>query len=422
MSHETLELPVINSPGQGKRISQSERGESRAMFVSPRSFHTDFHPRRSVREPEIERRIVLLGRAGSGKSASANTLCGRHVFLEARWGRFHTTECQRVVVSRFGRRMDILDTPGFLLDSDIKNHKVRREFAKTIGISSPGPHVFVFVFPTPHMHRCDVEIFQKFIHVFGVQVLNYTVLLFSKADDLDYFSLTKQAFILSAPHEWKAIMKACNYRCVWFQNRSPPLEKELMVRTFLETLELTINQNYGQYFCNDLYWTVEKTIIERDITRSDQNAKLNKLRRKLRVNLDAGVKKHYGDTRKDPNRTREDFRKDLEGTNLKLVDTIWGTIKYFNCIKILHRPKHLTEHQHDVITEGLDLDVQQPTTKKDEDDTKRHMTTAKPQNIEKRGRMPKHEKIIKYVPKQEVEPQTDRGRGVRLPKLVTRYK
>lgn len=363
--------------------------------------------------------MVLLGRAGSGKSASANTLCGRHMFLEARWGRFHTTECQRAVISRYGRRMDILDTPGFLLDADINNPKVKREFAKMIGISSPGPHVFVFVFPTPHMHRCDVEIFQKFIHVFGVEVLNFTLLLFSKADDLDYFSLTKQAFILSAPSEWKAIMKACNYRCVWFQNRSPPIDKELMVRTFIETMENTINQNYGQYFCNDLYWTVEKTIIERDIARSDQNAKLDKLRRKLRVNLDVGMKHRYGDTRKDPNRTREDFKKDLENTNLKLVDTIWGTIKYFNCIKILHRPKHLTEHQHDVVTEGFDLDFHR-NTKPEEEEAKRHMTTAKPQDITKRGRLPKL--VQKILPKRKIEPQTDRGPGTRLPKLVQRNK
>lgn len=400
--------------------SRSERAESHAMFISPRSFQTDFHPRRSgVLEPEVERRIILFGRAGSGKSASANTLCGRHVFLEARWGRFHTTECQRAVVSRYGRKIEILDTPGFLLDADINTPKVKREFAKTIGISSPGPHIFVFVFPTPHMHKCDVEIFQKFIHVFGVDVLNYTLLLFSKADDLDYFSLTKQAFILSAPPEWKAIMKACNYRCVWFQNRSPALEKELMVRTFLESMENIINQNYGQYFCNDLYWTVEKTIIERDITRSVQNAKLNKLRRKLRVNLDAGIRHRYGDTRKDPNRTREDFRKDLESNNLKLLDTVWNSIKYFNCIKILHLPKHLTQHQHDVVTEGFDLDLR--TSPQHEENAKRHMTTAKPQEITKRGRLPKL--MQKFLPKgNSVAPTETLEQGTRLPKLITRYR
>lgn len=367
-----------------------------------------------------ERRIVLMGRAGAGKSASANTLSGRHVFLEARWGRFHTTECQRAIVTRYGRKIEILDTPGFLLDADVNSPKVKRELAKTIGISSPGPHIFVFVFPTPHMHKCDVEIFQKFIHVFGSEVLNYTILLFSKADDLDYFSLTKQAFILSAPQEWKAIMKACNYRCVWFQNRAPPIDKELMVRTFIETMETTITQNYGQYFCNDLYYTVEKTIIERDITRCDQNAKLNKLRRKLRVNLDAGIIQRYGDTRKDPHRTREDFRKDLENNNLKLIDTIWGTVKYFNCIRILRRPKHLTGHQHDVVSEGFDLDVQNEAQHREEE-IKRHMTTAQPQDIAKRGRLPKLERTPKLIPRQKLEPPyTERGPS-RLPHLVTKH-
>lgn len=358
---------------------------------------------------------MLLGRSGSGKSASANTLCGKHVFLEARWGRFHTKECQRAVVSRYGRRMEILDTPGFLFDEDINSPKVKREFAKMIGISSPGAHVFLFVFPTPHMHRCDVEIFQKFIHVFGVEVLNYTILLFSKADELDYFSLTKQAFILSAPPEWKAIMRACNYRCVWFQNRSSPIEKELMVRTFIETMESTIDQNYGQYFCNDLYWTVEKLIIERDIVRSDQNAKLNKLRRKLRINLDAGIQHRYGDTRKQANRTREDFRKDIENNNLTLIDSIWSTMKYFNCIKILHHPKHLTDHNR---SGAFDLGLQQ-SAKREDEENKRHMTTAKPQEIMKRGRLPKIERIQKYIPKQNVHKPKQESPN-RLPRLVTK--
>ena len=381
--------------------------------------------------PEVERRIVLLGRAGAGKSASANTINGRHVFLEARWGRFHTTECQRCVVTRYGRKLEVLDTPGFLLDSDITSPKVKREFAKTIGISSPGPHVFVFVCPTPHMHKCDVDVFQKFVLLFGEEVLRYTILLFSKADDLDYFSLTRQAFILSAPPEWKIIMKACNYRCVWFQNRSPPLEKEIMVRTFVQTMEDLIEKNLGQFFCNDLYWTVEKSIIERDITKHQQNKKLEKLRRKLRMNLDAGVKNRYGDTRKDPNRTREDFRKDIEGNNLRLIDTIWNTCKTFDCVQILRRPKLpvVVDHGHRHGDNLDDVEYEEPlTTRSEEPGTvRRHHTTAEPREPRMQlrlPRLPRLEKVQKVNAKQQLGSQTDRGPGnenrIKLPRLVAR--
>ena len=331
-----------------------------------------------------------------------------------------------MLVTRHGRRMDIVDTPGFLLDADINNPKVKREFAKTIGLCSPGPHVFVFVFPTPHMHRCDFEIFQKFIHVFGPEVLNYTILLFSKVDDLDYFSLTKQAFILSAPPEWKAIMKVCHYRCVWFQNRAAHLEKELMVRTFVETMETTVNQNLGQYFCNDLFWTVEKTIVERDITKNNQNERLSVLRRKLRVNLDAGIRKRHGDTsRKDPNRTREDFRKDLLNNSLKLIDTIWLSINYFNCMKILRIPRYLSGHNHESGHEGFDLDLSQPGKGHDEE-MKRHLPTATSHEVRKRGKVPKLPRINAQggvTPRARLEPLTERSeRSNKLPKLVAKYR
>lgn len=369
-------------------------------------------------ETEIQRRIVLIGRSGAGKSACANTLFGRHTFLEARWGRFHTTECQRAVVSRFGLRLEVLDTPGFLLDSDIANPKVKREIAKTIGMSSPGPHVFVFVLPTPHMHRCDVEIFQKFVHLFGEDVLHYTILLFSKVDDLDYFSLTKQAFVLSAPAEWKAIMKECHFRCVWFQNRSSNIDKQLMAKTFVETMEHVIDRNLGQYFCNDIYWTVEKTIIERDIARTDQNVKLKKLRQKLRVNLDAGIKHSYGDTRKDPNRTREDFRNDLGNNKLKLIDTVWSVIKHFNCLKILHRPKHLTEHQHEILYEGFDLDLPQ-TDRGRYNNSRNDITPAPPPP--KSERLPRLDYVRRVSPSRKQEPKSERSSRIKLPRLLQKF-
>ena len=371
----------------------------------------------------MDRRIVLLGRPGSGKSATVNTLFGQHVFLEARWGRFHTTQCQTGIISRYGRRLEVIDTPGFLLESDITLPKVKRELVKAIGLSSPGPHIFVFVFPTPHMHKCDVEIFQKFILLFGEEVLDYTILLFSKADDLDYFSLTKQAFILSAPNKWKEIMKACNYRCVWFQNRSPALDKELMVRTFLETMENTITKNVGRYFSNDIYWAVERSIMVRDIAETDQTARLNKLRRKLRINLDAGSRNLYGDARKDPNRTRLELKRDLENSNTKLIETIWHAIKHFDCIRILRRPKrhYVRDHEHNQHGGELLYTDYDALRYEEMSESKQNFVVIQDEEEEKKGRLPR---IMRdpHLIQQQFQLQEERKRNKRLPRLAPMYR
>ncbi|KAL3886800.1 hypothetical protein ACJMK2_026771 [Sinanodonta woodiana] len=236
-------------------------------------------------------------------------------------------------------RLEILDTPGFLLDSDISEPKTRREFAKFIGVSSPGPHVFAFVFPAAHIHKCDLEIFQRFVSVFGEDVLNYTILLFTKTDDLNHFSLTKQSFFLSAPAEWKAIMKSCHYRCTWFQNRANPLEKELMVRSFIDMMEITINKNMGRHFTNDLYWEAEKALVMRNLANVDHDKLVEKLTRRLRINLDAGPLTRFGEPRKSTATRRERMRREIETDNFQVIDRIWNAIKTFHCLKILKRPK-----------------------------------------------------------------------------------
>lgn len=164
----------------------------------------------------------------------------------------------------------------------------------------------------------------------------------------------------------------------------------------------------------------------RDIAETDQTARLNKLRRKLRINLDAGSKNHYGDTRKAPHRTRAEIKRDLENNNTKLIETIWHAIKHFDCIRILRRPKlhHARDHEHN--QHGGELLYSEYDTPRYEESSRsrsenRLSVIPFPDEEVKKGRLPR---IMRdpHLIQQQLQLQEERNRNKKLPRLAPMYR